>query len=76
MPKAKPDHAHTIDEQARRLRTIAAIIELVDLRCMAADGPVSDTREEMTADEMRQIYRLATGTHKARDLFRTAPGGA
>ena len=44
-----------------RLIEIARIIEGVDNRCMAVDGPVSDTREEMTKDEMRAIYMLATG---------------
>jgi hypothetical protein len=40
-------------------RQIVEIIERVDNRCMAADGPVTDTRAEMTADEMVKIYRLA-----------------
>ncbi len=44
-----------------RLRQIAAIVERVDNRCMAADGPVSRTLDEMTDDEMREIYKLATG---------------
>lgn len=44
-----------------RLREIADIIESVDQRCAAADGPVSDTRHEMTDKEMRRIYRLAIG---------------
>jgi hypothetical protein len=53
-----------------RLRKIAIIIENVDQRCTAADGPVSNTRIEMTDDEMRQIYRLSKFTrwHKITDL--------
>lgn len=58
-----------VDQQSRRLRAIAAIIEIVEVRCMAADGPVTDTRAEMTADELRQIWRLASGDFKPRDLL-------
>lgn len=39
---------------------ILEIIGRVDSRCMAADGPVTPTREEMTDRELRQIY-LAAG---------------
>ena len=42
-----------------RLAEIARIIEYVDNRCLAADGPVTKTRHEMTDDEMRAIYALA-----------------
>lgn len=44
-----------------RLREIARIIEDVDGRCLRYDGPVGDTRAEMTAEEMRRIYALASG---------------
>lgn len=44
---------------AERLARIKAIIETVDNRCMAADGPVTPTLEEITVDEMRAIYALA-----------------
>lgn len=47
--------------EASRLAEIAAIIEHVDSRCMAADGPVTKTRHEITDDELRRIYRLAKG---------------
>lgn len=46
---------------AVRLRRIAQIIDAVDRRCMAADGAVTDTRQEMTADELHEIYRCAKG---------------
>lgn len=42
-----------------RLQAIANIIEHVDQRCMAADGPVTPTLEEMTQKEISEIYRLA-----------------
>ena len=44
-----------------RLDGIVQIIEAVDRRCMAADGPVPKTREEITDEEMRAIYKLAGG---------------
>jgi hypothetical protein len=45
----------------RRLQMIAEILEAVDRRCAAADGPVTQTKEEITAEELRKIYRLAVG---------------
>lgn len=47
------------EELSRRLHAIAQIIEAVDNRCMAADGPVTPTLKEMTADELKKIYKLA-----------------
>lgn len=44
-----------------RLQAIAEIIENVDHRAMAADGPVTPTKDEITADELRQIYNIANG---------------
>lgn len=41
-----------------RLARIAEILEDVDRRCMAADGLVLETREEITNKEMRAIYLL------------------
>lgn len=45
----------------QRLHAIADILEEVDNRCMAVDGPVTETRHEITGDELRLIYRLAAG---------------
>ena len=42
-----------------RLAKIASIIEFVDQRCMAVDGPVSKTLDEMEQKEISEIYRLA-----------------
>lgn len=47
--------------KSKRLRRIAEIIEDVDNRCMAADGPVTPTLQEMTQKEMSEIYGLAKG---------------
>ena len=49
--------AHAVGSLAR----IAEIIETVDNRAMAADGPVTPTLQEMEPAEMLEIYRLATG---------------
>lgn len=42
-----------------RLLEIAAIIEEVDRRCEAADGPVTRTKDEITDLEILRIYKLA-----------------
>lgn len=44
----------------KQLARIAEIIEAVDDRCMAADGPVTPTLQEMTQAEISEIYRLAS----------------
>jgi len=38
---------------------IVEIIEAVETRCMAVDGPVTGTLKEMTPLELREIYRIA-----------------
>lgn len=43
-----------------RLKRIAEIIEIVDDRCTAADGPVTKTQLEITTEEFREIYKLAS----------------
>lgn len=52
--------AKTADERGRRLKRIVEIITTVENRCMAADI-VTNTRHEMTDDELREIYVLAGG---------------
>lgn len=47
--------------EAFRLNRIAEIIEAVDNRCMADDGPVTPTLAEMQQDEISEIYALAKG---------------
>ena len=42
-----------------RLDRIAEIIEAVDNRCLAADGPVTPTLAEMEQAEISEIYALA-----------------
>ena len=50
-----------IDELSYRLKRIASIIEAVDDRCLAADGPVTPTLQEMRQEEMTEIYEHASG---------------
>lgn len=50
---------HTGMTSDERLAEIAQIIERVDQRCMAADGPVTPTLREMTQAEISRIYALA-----------------
>lgn len=45
----------------KKLKRIAEIIENVDDRCMHVDGPVTPTLEEMTQEEISEIYELAEG---------------
>src|SRR3972149_5958212 len=64
MPKKTPNTSkvsigHTPD--AERLRLIAEVIETVDNRCLAADGDVTPTLQEMTQEEISKIYALASG---------------
>ena len=46
---------------ARRLERIKEIIEAVDQRCMACDGPVTPTLQAMDQSELSAIYALACG---------------
>lgn len=52
-------------EQARwleaRLREIREIIQAVDNRAMAVDGPITPTLQEMRQSEIKRIYKLAGG---------------
>lgn len=48
------------------LEEIADIIERVDIRASATDGPVPSTMEEMNQQEMSRIYELADKFRKAR----------
>lgn len=47
--------------ESKRFSRIREVIERVDGRALAADGPVPPTEEEITGEEMREIYRLAGG---------------
>jgi polysaccharide pyruvyl transferase WcaK-like protein len=57
-----------------RLDAIAQIIEDVDQRCIACDGPVTPTKDEITSREIVRIYRLARRrrVHTVRAIRRPA----
>ncbi len=59
MSLHKANEAATKRDLQNRLHRIAEIIEGVDQRCMAADGPVTPTLKEMRQDEISEIYKLA-----------------
>jgi hypothetical protein len=42
----------------------AELLETIDNRCMAADGPVPPTLSEATADELRRLYLFADRIRK------------
>lgn len=52
------DSSH-LDAAEKQLAGIVDIILAVENRCLAADGPVTPTLQEMTAQELQAIYRLA-----------------
>ncbi len=41
------------------------LLEAIDTRCMAADGPVTPTLQEATADELRKLYFFADHIRKS-----------
>lgn len=50
------EQAEALEAAHQRVRSI---ILSVENRCMAADGPVSRTLEEMTEDELRAIWQAS-----------------
>lgn len=46
------------------LAEIAAIIESVDMRAAATDGPVTPTLQEMTQEEISRIYAIANSARR------------
>jgi hypothetical protein len=45
-------------------KEIKSIIDSIENRCLATDGPVTNTRIEMTNAELIKIYRLASSSGK------------
>jgi hypothetical protein len=56
-------YKRTVTPKREQLRWCSAkfcdLLERIDNRCMAADGPVPPTLSEATSDELRILYRLA-----------------
>lgn len=59
---------------SERLAAIEQLIESVENRAMAVDGPVNNTRKEMTDQEMQYIYAYAIGPKRALKLLRKRRG--
>lgn len=70
---------HTLSPRQREITElrmfldgIKEIIEAVDQRAMAADGPVTPTLKEMTQAEMTEIYKSAVhGSNRAAEFLAT-----
>lgn len=61
----------SVRELRMYLDGIKEIIENVDQRAMATDGPVTPTLQEMTQAEMSEIYESAVnGSNRANELLR------
>jgi len=52
------------NEQTKVFKAIMDVVLNVEARCLAADGPVTPTLQEMTEDEMRKIWLLALNGSK------------
>lgn len=52
-------------EVVTHAKTISAVLEQVDSRCQAVDGPVSPTKDEIRSDEFRKLYVAAQSIIKA-----------
>lgn len=72
MSKEEIKMGLAVIEARERLDKIREVIERVENRCMAADGPVTNTRYEMADEELREIYRLSKNAQKPRDLLDAA----
>lgn len=72
-PRTKVHHSFTRKRKCptcgrggnHALAEIARIIETVDNRCAAVDGPVTPTLQEMTQKEISRIYQLAKDGSRA-----------
>lgn len=57
--------ALNLSDTQQRLDRIRQLLESVDHRALAADGPVTPAHEEITLDEVRCIYALSCGKEEA-----------
>jgi hypothetical protein len=55
IQRLKRDNEHL----RKSMQLILGVIDGVEQRCMAADGPVTPTCDEITDAELRVIYELA-----------------
>lgn len=59
MKKSKSELVLYLRNSNNRLKEIHGIIDVVEQRCLCADGPVTKTHNEITDEELRQIYKLS-----------------
>lgn len=60
-PKSLQAQPARVKALQKRLARIKELIEAVEQRCLAVDGPVSKTCDEITDADLKEIYRLAGG---------------
>lgn len=70
MTRGKPKTV-VVGQLQDRLTRIANVIEGVENRCMAVDGPVTPTHQEITDRELIEIYELARPGQRARNARAT-----
>jgi len=54
-----PEVSHAKQLAVDACKKVLDVIERVENRCMACDGPVTPTTQEITEDELRTIYLAA-----------------
>lgn len=59
MSNSKAELVFWLRNSNNRLKEIHGIIDVVDQRCLVADGPVTKTHDEITDEELRRIYKLS-----------------
>lgn len=59
MSNSKSELVFWLRNSNNRLKEIHGIIDVVEQRCLAADGPVTKTHNEITDEELREIYKLS-----------------
>lgn len=59
MKNSKQELVFWLRNSNNRLKEIHGIIDVVEQRCLAADGPVTKTHDEITDEELRRIYKLS-----------------
>lgn len=59
-------------DAARASAAVLAVLEGIEARCMAADGPVTPTREAITDAELRALYAHARAAARASSLLHEA----
>ena len=77
MPDQEIERLRAALRQTRMsLDCIVEIIEAVDNRCLAVDGPVTPTRLEMTDEELRDIFVSALTGVNCVQMALAAPSGS